>query len=315
MIGQKSRRDCICRSLYEDRLKAYLAKTTDYDELAQALEDRFAPANQTELYRVQLRDRRQRASETLAELGQDIRRLANLAYPSAPTEVRDTLAKEQFIDSLVNSDLRLKVKQARPTYLNDAVRHAVELEAFFRTERRQQEQVRVTTADRPEPTPELSNLQSLITKMEGMVKDFQSQRARYRPPVSYQQNERVWKSASSADTKRDFENRKRDSPPQKKRLCFECGSDKHLRSRCPVVKNRIKKRSSQSSDEKPATFRVNGSGCGTAGLFAKALVDGMDVSCLIDTGATVSLVSKNVWHVIESNHHLSPSTLSVLSAS
>ena len=37
-----------------------------------ALEDRFAPPNQTELYRVQMNERRQRASESLTELGQDI---------------------------------------------------------------------------------------------------------------------------------------------------------------------------------------------------------------------------------------------------
>ena len=48
-----------------------------YEDLVQALEERFAPPNQTELYRVQLRERRQKASETMAELGQDIRRLTN----------------------------------------------------------------------------------------------------------------------------------------------------------------------------------------------------------------------------------------------
>ncbi|KAH3740946.1 hypothetical protein DPMN_047663 [Dreissena polymorpha] len=37
----------------------------DYNTLLQALEERFAPPNQTELYRVQFRDRRQEASETL----------------------------------------------------------------------------------------------------------------------------------------------------------------------------------------------------------------------------------------------------------
>ena len=74
----------------------------------------------------------------MSELGQDIRRLTNLAYPNAPVDVRETLAKEQFIDSLHNSDMRLRIKQARPTDLNDAVRHAVELEAFDRAERRQQ---------------------------------------------------------------------------------------------------------------------------------------------------------------------------------
>ena len=70
----------------------------------------------------------------MAELGQDIRRLTNLAYPKAPSDVRETLAKEQFVDSLVNSEMRLKIKQARPVNLNDAVRHSVELEAFYRAE-------------------------------------------------------------------------------------------------------------------------------------------------------------------------------------
>ena len=80
-----------------------------YKDLVIALEERFAPPNQTELYRVQLRERRQKASETMAELSQDIRRLTNLAYPKAPCDVRETLAKEQFVDALVNSEMRLKI--------------------------------------------------------------------------------------------------------------------------------------------------------------------------------------------------------------
>lgn len=114
-------------------------KSKDYDKLVLALEERFAPPNQTELYRVQLRERRQTASETLSALGQEIRRLTNLAYPTAPCDVRETLAKEQFIDGLHSSDMRLRVKQARPKDLNDAVRHAVELEAYNRAERRKAE--------------------------------------------------------------------------------------------------------------------------------------------------------------------------------
>ena len=78
----------------------------DFTSLCKSLEERFAPANQTELYRAQLPERRQRATETIPELGQDIRRLTNLAYNSAPIEVRETLAKEQFVDALVSSDMR-----------------------------------------------------------------------------------------------------------------------------------------------------------------------------------------------------------------
>ena len=40
-------------------------------------------------------------------MGQDIRRLAYLAYLSAPSDVRETLATEQFIDSLFSSDMGL----------------------------------------------------------------------------------------------------------------------------------------------------------------------------------------------------------------
>ena len=87
-------------------------------------------------YRAQLRERRWRASESLPELGQDLRRLVNLAYPTAPIEVRETLAKEQFIDALKDSEMRLRVQQARPMDLNDAIRHAVVLDAFNSAERR-----------------------------------------------------------------------------------------------------------------------------------------------------------------------------------
>lgn len=102
----------------------------NYRLLCKALEERFSPTNQTELYRAQLRERRQKASDSLPELGQDIRRLTNLAYPTAPVEVKETLSKEQFIDALRDRDMRLRVRQARPIDLNDAVRHAVELDAF-----------------------------------------------------------------------------------------------------------------------------------------------------------------------------------------
>ena len=36
------------------------------------------------------------------------------------------------MDALVTSEMRLKNKQARPVDLNGAVRHAVELDAFYR---------------------------------------------------------------------------------------------------------------------------------------------------------------------------------------
>ena len=41
---------------------------------------------------------------------------------------------EPFLDALINSEMRLKIKQARPVDLNDSIRHAVELESFYGAE-------------------------------------------------------------------------------------------------------------------------------------------------------------------------------------
>jgi len=82
----------------------------DFDELVRSFKEMFSPFNQTELYRTQLRERRQKAHESLPELGQDVRRIANLAYPTVPNDVREILVKVQFVDGLASADMQLRVK-------------------------------------------------------------------------------------------------------------------------------------------------------------------------------------------------------------
>ena len=85
---------------------------------------------------MQLKERRQKASETLPELGQTIRRLVNKAYPKAPAEVRETLSTEHFLDALVNSQMRIRIKQSRPANLNQAICLAVELDVLYKAEKK-----------------------------------------------------------------------------------------------------------------------------------------------------------------------------------
>ncbi|CAC5376670.1 unnamed protein product [Mytilus coruscus] len=118
--------DSGCQGLYlAAALRVFSDLPTDkkinYETLVKSLEERFAPPNQNELYRVQLKERRQRASETLPELGQTIRRLVIRAYPLAPIEVKETLSKDYFLDVLHDSEMRIKIKQSRPQNLNQAI--------------------------------------------------------------------------------------------------------------------------------------------------------------------------------------------------
>ena len=100
LLGQAQ---CVLGDLQSDRL-------VHYTSLVEALEERFAPPNQMDLYRGQLKERRQKASETLPELGQAMRRLVNKAYPKAPAKVRETLSTEHFLDALVTSERRIRIK-------------------------------------------------------------------------------------------------------------------------------------------------------------------------------------------------------------
>ena len=77
-------------------------------------------SDQQELHRTRFKSRLRRREESLQELAEDIERLARLAYPLAPDDMKDLLAKEQFIDAILDGDTRLRLKQSKPQSLRDA---------------------------------------------------------------------------------------------------------------------------------------------------------------------------------------------------
>jgi hypothetical protein len=65
-----------------------------YKELVRKLKARYGATGQKELFVAQLRSRRRRPNETLAELYPDIKRLMALAYPyTSGTELHEEIAK------------------------------------------------------------------------------------------------------------------------------------------------------------------------------------------------------------------------------
>lgn len=101
-----------------------------FEELIHILIKRFAPENQTELYRSQIDARIRKKGETLPELAQDIKRLVRLAYPNAPVEVRDSLAYRSFRDALNDQDLEWAICQGNRDTIDEALHLGLKYEAF-----------------------------------------------------------------------------------------------------------------------------------------------------------------------------------------
>jgi hypothetical protein len=194
---------------------------SSYDILVNALEERFVPPSLTELYRVQFRERKKKASESLPELGQVLRRLSNLAYSTAPRDVRETLAKEQFIDALHDSDMRLKVTQSRPRNLDDAIKLSVELEAFNKAEesnRTSRGYLRSADSNNRDDENKL-NLSANSIAIEKLEKGMNSMQ-----DMIKQLTEEIGKFKQNS--------RSTYTPESKERNCYNCGASDHLFRNC-----------------------------------------------------------------------------------
>ena len=111
--------------------------TASLKKLTAILKDRFGGSHMADKYRMEARNRRQRPDESLRALHTDLRRLTALAFPDLNHQHRETIACDYFGDALAEPGFALKVRERRPTDLDDALRIALQLEAWSKdTDRR-----------------------------------------------------------------------------------------------------------------------------------------------------------------------------------
>lgn len=152
----------------------------NYEVLTVALESRFGSAHQTELNRARLRARVRQKEETLPELAEDVDRLTRLAYPDAATAMLQVLARDQFIDSLQDEEVRLRVRQNRPSTLKEALQCALELESYQLASRHRRTagavrelHLEVKKKDEQQQSLQFKQLHDEIRKMQESLEAFQ----------------------------------------------------------------------------------------------------------------------------------------------
>jgi hypothetical protein len=142
----------------------------DYKLLVDLLNQRYGPANRTDIFKAKLKTRVKQKGETISQLSQDIYRLTRNTYASASKEVIEAIALDHFIDAITDSEIRLRLKEISPKTLLEAEQAAIRLEAF-RTADKQRNKLVASVTD-PEQERKDLKLDTICKSLESINRDL-----------------------------------------------------------------------------------------------------------------------------------------------
>ncbi|GFY15030.1 CCHC-type domain-containing protein [Trichonephila clavipes] len=150
------------------KLSTYDGKSSwqrlDFDALVNALELRFGEKCVKDYSRLQLKSRQQKVSETLQELATDVERLSHLAFSDCPTEVREVLALQHFIDGVRDPEIQKALRMADLKDLKGALVFAMKLEAAQQATRKDRHPIRAVN--------ESDTSNSSVERLERQMRSF-----------------------------------------------------------------------------------------------------------------------------------------------
>ena len=103
----------------------------DYKEAKKALKARFEPESKKTRYQAEFQTRRKKKSENWADFVEDLRVLADKAFPELQEDARERLALNSYLGQLEQPQVAFSVKQKRPLTLDDAVTATLEMESYM----------------------------------------------------------------------------------------------------------------------------------------------------------------------------------------
>ena len=198
-----------------------------YDELVERLEQTFCPKGQSELYLAQLRGRQQQAQESQQDFSQAVIRLTDRAYEGMPEQSKDRIARDHFMANIREREIRSAVHLSRPSTMDEALRTALETEAFLAAEKqRNPGPVKYTRVLGSEEASGNAHMKDLVEKVERLIARENSRQDSTPGPAGGQQQQ-GWR-----------QNPRQGGTNKGSRTCYRCGKEGHFVADCRVPDTR-----------------------------------------------------------------------------
>jgi hypothetical protein len=198
-----------------------------------ALKERFEPSSRKTRYQAELQVRKKKSGESWADLAEDLRLLADKAYPDLEDNARERLALNAYLSQIENPHVAFGVKQKTPANLDAAVTATLELESYWSPRMMTVAGVELDSEATPRETAScgaVSQKPSSVSNEEvaSMVEKLMEKIDRLE--TKQHQQEQGWRSGgqdkpNGADA--NWPPRRRDT-----RTCWSCGKTGHIARQC-----------------------------------------------------------------------------------
>ena len=203
-----------------------------YTNATDALKERFEPKSRKTRYQVEFQTRRKRKAETWADFADDLKCLADKAFPDLQEEAKQCLALQSYLQQLDQPQVAFSVREKRPTTLDEAVSLTLEMEAYMLPTTRtsmisaiqQDEEQEENTIAAVDPTTKLTTLlEQLVVRVEKLEQDRSPVDRAFQPaPMNRKHIPSRSQPQYSGDRRRTFNG-----------TCWRCQEPGHMARNCP----------------------------------------------------------------------------------
>ena len=268
-----------------------------------ALDETFEPSSRQVQYQAELQSRAKRTTEGWGEYADDLRRLSERGFPDMPECAREQLALQVYFRQLHHPQVAFCVKQKRPATLDEAVATTIEIETYL-----------------PPKTA------ASITNEEPMTETDSAVIAPITTPSTDQSDREIGRTLEKIVKRLEALEAAR--IPAKKSTwegitCFNCGKKGHIARNCRQYRQARLRQQQLGHEHKENLVRTtnyndtlnydanttvssyNGdavSAICAGGYRVEGEVRGVRIKFLVDSGAAVTLMRKDVWERVSKKH-------------